>query len=142
MLAVSEHRVVKSTILLVSPHEEDHRSINGILKGSIWNSRFVRMFEPARNTLRKLPFKAVICESRLSDGHCWKDILRESQAVAHPPPLVVADRLADEALWAEVLNLGGYDVLMKPFDEREVLHVLAMACRFGERDTHHLANHL
>jgi FixJ family two-component response regulator len=40
--------------------------------------------------------------------------------------------LADDRLWAEVLNMGGYDLLMKPFDEREVLHAASMACRHCE----------
>jgi hypothetical protein len=40
----------------------------------------------------------------------------------------VADRFADERLWGEVLNLGGYDLLTKPFVREEVLHVLELAC--------------
>ena len=41
--------------------------------------------------------------------------------------LIVTDRLADERLWAEVLNLGGYDLLLKPFDPEEVLRVVNSA---------------
>ena len=40
-----------------------------------------------------------------------------------PPNLIVFSRLADERLWAEVLNLGGFDVLMTPFEPEEVLRV-------------------
>ena len=50
-----------------------------------------------------------------------------------PPQLIVADRLADDALWAEVLNLGGYDLLMTPFEPEEVLRVVSMAWDFRER---------
>jgi DNA-binding response OmpR family regulator len=49
-----------------------------------------------------------------------------------PPPLIVSDRLADEQLWAEVLSLGGYDLLMKPFDAKEVHHAVSTACRRAE----------
>jgi len=35
--------------------------------------------------------------------------------------------MADDALWAEVLNLGGYNVLAKPFDSREVFRVVGNA---------------
>jgi DNA-binding response OmpR family regulator len=45
----------------------------------------------------------------------------------HAPLLIVTSRSADDALWAEVLNLGGYNVLAKPFDSREVFHVVANA---------------
>lgn len=36
-------------------------------------------------------------------------------------------RLADESLWAEVLNLGGYDVLPTPLVEDEVTRVVWLA---------------
>jgi hypothetical protein len=49
--------------------------------------------------------------------------------LVNPPPLIVVDRLADERLRAEVLNQGGFDLLMEPFDKPEGLGVLSrMAC--------------
>ena len=66
--------------------------------------------------------------------YCWKDLLLELQKMEHPPPLIVADRLADERLWVEALNLGGYDVLAKPFDAREALDVVTTACRRSEKE--------
>lgn len=84
--------------------------------------------------LRRSRVGVVISDSRLSDGHCWKDLLGEIQAMEGPPPLVVADRLADEHLWAEVLNLGAYDLLAKPFDAREVRHAVEAASRHFENE--------
>ena len=46
-------------------------------------------------------------------------------------PLIVFDRLADDRLWAQVLSVGGYDLVSKPFEAKEVLQVLRMACRRG-----------
>jgi DNA-binding response OmpR family regulator len=43
--------------------------------------------------------------------------------------LVVTSRMADEALWAEVLNMGGYDVLAQPLDTEEVTRVIGAALR-------------
>ncbi len=45
--------------------------------------------------------------------------------------MIVASRVTDEALWAEVLNLGGYDVLVQPFDRTEVLRVTDAALRYA-----------
>jgi len=50
-----------------------------------------------------------------------------------PPQLIVADRLAHEGLWAEVLNLG-YDLLMTPFEAAEVLRVVTLAWDFWKRE--------
>jgi DNA-binding response OmpR family regulator len=95
--------------------------------------RFVHAFRETLTALSPLP-GVVISEGRLSDGHCWKDLLLKLQKMEDPPPLIVADRLADERLWAEVLNLGGYDLLVIPFDAKEVLHVVNTACRRCENE--------
>ena len=47
--------------------------------------------------------------------------------------MIVADRLADERLWAEVLSLGAYDLVPKPFETKEILRVLSTAWRRGRR---------
>jgi DNA-binding response OmpR family regulator len=53
----------------------------------------------------------------------------DAEHLRRAPLLLVTSRHADENLWAEVLNLGGYDVLLKPFDGAEVTRVVAMARR-------------
>jgi FixJ family two-component response regulator len=50
-------------------------------------------------------------------------------ALDTPPPLIVTSRHADNRLWGEVLNLGGFDVLAKPLDEDEVRRVVESADR-------------
>lgn len=62
----------------------------------------------------------VICERFLPDGS-WLDVLRAAQALPKAPGLIVTSRLADTALWAEVLHLGGHDVLSQPFQAEEVM---------------------
>jgi DNA-binding response OmpR family regulator len=44
---------------------------------------------------------------------------------------VVVSRNADERLWAEVLNLGGYDLLLKPYNANEVRRTIRGACHCG-----------
>ncbi|HLJ47142.1 MAG TPA: hypothetical protein VKU01_14090 [Bryobacteraceae bacterium] len=65
----------------------------------------------------------MICEARF-DGGTWRELLDHST-------LIVTSRVADEALWAEVLNLGGFDVLAQPFDRTEVLRVTDAALRYA-----------
>jgi DNA-binding response OmpR family regulator len=68
----------------------------------------------------------VLSEPSVEDGH-WEDLLNELRKMTNPPPLIVAFRLADERFWAEVLNRGGYDVLLKPLETREVLRIVDQA---------------
>ena len=64
----------------------------------------------------------------------WKDLFTAMMQLPRAPLLIVASRLADERLWAEVLNLGGHDVLCKPFQTKEVLWVLRSAWQLAERN--------
>jgi DNA-binding response OmpR family regulator len=131
---MAKEQIATQTVLAVFPFGEDRISLRAILGHSNWELHFTATFEEARNALRAFSFGAVISEGRLPDGLSWKNVLREIQEVAGSSPLIVVDRLADEYLWAEVLNLGGYDVLMKPFDAKEVLHAVSMACSFCKNE--------
>jgi DNA-binding response OmpR family regulator len=51
-----------------------------------------------------------------------------------PPKLIVTSRLADERLWSEVLNLGGFDVLAQPFNPREALRCIGEACHHWQEE--------
>jgi len=69
-----------------------------------------------------------MCDAELPDGN-WKTALNQIAYKAVPMPLIVASRLADCKLWAEVLNLGGCDVLALPFDHDEVIRSVSLAWR-------------
>jgi len=114
-------------ILAVLGSREEASALERILEPEKWQVRFERSFPTAEAALLSGSFAVVICGSRFDEGHHWKDVLECVRRAPIPPLLIVVDRLADEALWAEVLNLGGYDVLMMPFERDEVLRVLGQA---------------
>ena len=82
--------------------------------------------------LSRRRMSAVICESALPDGD-WRNVLHHLHGAPAGPPLIVTPPSADEALWAEVLNLGGFDVLAQPFDVMEVSRVTDAATRYTSR---------
>ena len=86
----------------------------------------VRSGSEATASLDAGQFDVILCECRLPDGS-WLEILNRISAAPAKPLLIVTSRLADASLWAEVLNLGGYDLLAKPFNRQEVRHVLTSA---------------
>lgn len=114
-------------VLLISPDEEDHDLLREILTARDFTLYRAHTPEEAQAILRDKPVAAIVADSR-----GWKDLLEQMWSMEFPLLLIVADRLADERLWAEVLNLGGYDLLTKPFDAKEVLTVLSLACRREE----------
>jgi DNA-binding response OmpR family regulator len=119
---------VNIPILLVSPHPADVAALRHILHHSDWEITHVETVNAARKHLSRHAAAVVLCERDLPDGS-WSDILSTTSEIEQAPLLLVISRHADDALWAEVLNVGGYDVLLKPFDKAEVARVVGMAWR-------------
>ena len=123
-------------ILSISAAREDHQVLRRMLDDFRITAVGTRRAAMSFLCLDRVP--VIVCERDLPDG-TWKDILGDTAVFPNPPALVVTSGLADEYLWAEVLNLGGFDLIAKPFAAREVLHVLRTAlvhkCR-PARSTH------
>lgn len=119
--------------MLVSAIEEDHRFLGRAFSQQGWMLHKTRSLESAMDLLRCNPVPVVMTERDLPFGN-WKDVLAAIQQLPQVPMLIVTARLADEYLWAEVLNLGGYDVLSQPFQVTELLWVFGNAWRM-RKDT-------
>ena len=117
------------SILLVSAHGEDITCLRNILHHRDWHIQSSASAAEASRLIVTHNPCVIVCERDLPDGN-WKDILHQTEGMEHAPLLLVVSRHADENLWAEVLNLGGYDVLLKPFDRAEVARVVGMAWRY------------
>jgi DNA-binding response OmpR family regulator len=113
-------------VLAVSPHKEDHASLRAIFGHSNWEIYEARTCREAVSFLRKNRMAVLVCERDLPDGN-WKTLLDSLSVLPNPPLLVVTSYDADDRLWAEVLNLGAYDVLSKPFDRSEVTRIISLA---------------
>ncbi len=116
------------TVLVVSPLDEDHARVRNLCREGRCRCHLLnaRCRQEALPLARRHPFSLVLSERDLPDGS-WKDLWEQIGSADRRPPLIVTSAQADSSLWAEVLNLGGYDVLAKPLDEREILHVLVRA---------------
>jgi DNA-binding response OmpR family regulator len=114
--------------LLVGEYEGDRFLIHGVFKRFGWRLFEARSRRRAMKCLERNPVQVVIAESDVPNWN-WKRVLNDLRNLAKPPQLIVTSRTADEALWAEVLNIGGYDVMAQPFQEYEVERVIASAHR-------------
>jgi len=122
------------TLLSVGLFEEDHASLEDILKCSEcdlrpaceWKLNACPNLDSALAALRKNRVPVVVCESDLRPG-TWKEVLEQLRTLPDPPFLIVTSKFADDRLWAEALNLGAYDVLAQPFDGMEVTRIVSIA---------------
>src|SRR5215469_6053497 len=117
--ANSRAAIQQTRILSVSGEPEDHKVLRRILGDSRLRISSVKTWPAAIGYLRLSPSPIVICENDVAGGS-WKELLNYPAQTLIPRILIVTSRFADDHLWAEVLNLGGYDVLSKPFSEQEV----------------------
>lgn len=119
-------------MLLVGCLREVYSSLRRIFRGSNWQVHHVVTYREAIAFSAVNHIAAVICERDLPDGD-WKVVLSGFESLAVRRNVIVTSRLADDALWVEVLNLGGYDVLAQPFNEEEVYRTVFLACQQHKR---------
>lgn len=113
-------------ILAIGNDEADGEVLRGMLPDPNWA---VLKSHGCAEAFRRLSHRAVqlvVCDCDLPDGS-WRNVLDYCHGLRRPPLVIVASRNADEVLWAEVLDMGGQDVLAKPFHRDEVLCALRLA---------------
>jgi DNA-binding response OmpR family regulator len=121
-------------VLVVSDRDADVRDLRSILRQQCWRVTVCPSCVEALGSAGSAGSSVILCDRNLRDGS-WKRVFLQTREMDRPPLFVVASRYADEHLWAEVLNLGGYDVLLKPFEAKEVTRVLSMAWRNWSANT-------
>ena len=128
----------KLTILVVSPVEEDHLSLQAIIGQptySTWTLLNARDPISAFALLQQHDIGVVVCEQELLPG-TWIDVLKHLNALPAAPPLIVGSRLADWHLWAKALSLGAWDVLAKPLDLAELIRSVQSAAQHWHDQIH------
>ncbi len=120
------------TVLSISPAEEDHARLEQISGYSNWGIARARTWQEGSRILNQSPVPLILCERELPDGS-WRDVVQAVARCPVAPLVIVTSRAADDALWAEVLNFGGWDVLAKPFEPAEVAWAVKTAWRECER---------
>lgn len=111
--------------LLISPYEADFESLYRIFQERNWKLQVAQTWRQACPALERNQFAVVVCEARLPDGD-WRAVRLHLERLA-AAQLIVCSRLADERLWADVLDAGGYDVLATPFRWQETLRMITGA---------------
>lgn len=114
--------------LLVGEYAGSRLLIEQIFRHAGWRLFEADHAESALKFLRSQRIQVVITDSDLPQWP-WKKALEDLRRISPPPQLIVTSRTADDYLWSEVLNLGGYDVLSQPFQRDEIERVVASAGR-------------
>jgi DNA-binding response OmpR family regulator len=118
----------KISMLLVSPYDEDHRALKAILRRSNWSLHSANTIAESLRLMQSNTVSVILCERDLPDGS-WKELLHALAAQGFPQRLIVMSATADDCLCSNVLNSGGFDVLLKPLEAPELFRVGSLADR-------------
>jgi DNA-binding NtrC family response regulator len=113
-------------LLLVTCDDQHELSLRAMLDGASHAIIRVSDFREAARLLEDLIPSVVLVDANLPAGD-WKRFLERMLNFHRSSELIVFSHLADNGLWAEVLNRGGYDVLAVPFDAEEVRRTISLA---------------
>jgi DNA-binding response OmpR family regulator len=113
-------------ILSISAVRDDHKVFRELLEDMACRIGVADTCHSAYRRLNQNRVSIIICARDLPDG-TWRNVLNFLGRSSYKPLLIVTSKLVDESFWAEVLNLGGFDVIAKPFLPREVRHVVKTA---------------
>jgi DNA-binding NtrC family response regulator len=114
-------------VLFVSPRREDATTLSSMLGSLSVPIEHVADLAQARARIRADRYPVILTEANLNDG-TWLDVLDLARRVTPRSEVIVTDAAADARFWAEVLNMGAYDLIAQPFATGEVQRILSNAC--------------
>jgi DNA-binding NtrC family response regulator len=127
---MESYRYLRSTksdaVLLVTSEPFTLRSFNDWCRHSEISLSVLHSCRDAVRRFAREHFALVFCDEKLPDGS-WKDILGHVILLPDAPRFVVLLPTFDPMAWAEVINLGAYDALLRPLDGEEMQHVVERA---------------
>lgn len=103
--------------------DEDRGELEKIVSPCEWKITWSGTCAAAIEAARRSEAPIVISGRTFPDGG-WKDIWGTLRTWKNPPMFILASQLVDESLWSEVLNLGGYGILLKPLHPEEVVRTV------------------
>jgi DNA-binding NtrC family response regulator len=132
LTSLFDTRRSSGSVLLIRPDPEDAVFMREIIASLNCQFESASNWHTAELALQRDIFGIIVAERDLPDGN-WRDVLSCLERYSYNPLLIVISRLADERLWAEVLNRCGFDVLAKPFAYEEATRVIGHALNTWNR---------
>ncbi|MFN8006797.1 MAG: hypothetical protein U0V70_07210 [Terriglobia bacterium] len=106
----------------------------GLLEESGFDVYSVSSCEQARQFLGSEPEVQVVFTDEEAPGGGWGRVLKDVAQICMAAEIIVCTRFGDERLWCNVLERGAYDLLVAPYQMKDVQWVVEGALK-GRRDS-------
>lgn len=106
------------------------RAFYAQLSGHGWHIVIAESLVEALGLLRSRFFSVVVYDRDIAGGD-WRGALQQVVECAPGSRFLLISNVCDEFLWREVVERGGYDVLVRPLAEPSVSQMLERAIYYG-----------
>jgi DNA-binding response OmpR family regulator len=120
---------VRVSILALSIPLEDRFFLERLGELNNWALRFADSPREGFRMAAQSYFQLILCD-RHQPGHPWREVMDRLAASSPRSCILLVSPMSDDYLWSDVLQQGGYDVLVRPLREKAVLHSIDAAVRF------------
>ena len=106
--------------------QDDAANLSAILEGTPWALNEAAIRAEAVRIVRETSVPIVLCDRDVGAGP-WQETMAALIAARRGACVILLSIVADQYLWDEVIRLGGFDVLTRPFQKEQVLAMLMFA---------------
>src|SRR5688572_27131251 len=117
----SECESMPRAIIIASPMARDREYLRDMAERCDMRPIEASAYREALSVVGIYGPVAVVCDESLP----WRDIVSYLAEGCDAPRVIVVAAVVESRLFEEVLNLGGFDVVTKPFLEAEIRRVLS-----------------
>jgi CheY-like chemotaxis protein len=116
-------------ILVLSMSLEDRLLLKRLGRQHDWELRFANSPREGFRLVSQSHFELILCD-RNQPGYPWREVMDRLSARSPRSCILLVSPVKNGYLWGDVLQQGGYDVLIGPLRERDVLQSIDAAVRF------------
>ena len=109
-------------VLAATPDDRHYQSLVTAISDTGWPLVRSRNIGEALSAVINGEIEVVFTDCDLPDGS-WTEMIQALQACRNAPRVIVFSLHADDRLWMDVLQSGGYDLVSIPFNREEISRV-------------------
>jgi DNA-binding response OmpR family regulator len=113
-------------VVCLTPKSTDQASLRSIFSHTNWRVIWCETIDRALRCLEEYPAAVLVLDSELDETACRDALARVSALEGKHHTLVLTSNI-QRRHWEDLIDAGAFDVLLRPLDPREVLHLVSFA---------------
>jgi CheY-like chemotaxis protein len=112
-------------VIALAASGQDRRLLSEVASDQGWQMNFADTRHEARELLNRQGSPIVLCACEMPGGD-WRETIKTVTSSPVSPYTILVSRAADEYLWNDFIQLGGFDILTTPLREADVLRAIRL----------------